>query len=434
MSSWGDASQYGVLTPTELRRIWDAETRKGKDLLKLAPKPVVEAYAALRLARRSEDERRLAEAKQEWEAKLTAFLVSVSSELRSTISSDTFQWQLAEGRQFKGKSTFQPAGTAAVYLLERVLVQQLNALIPGKTSSDRSSAVQQVATSIVDRLPKSVYRSDIRSFYESIPLENLLPRIEAERKIPAEMRSLIRSFLEEYRDIKGDFGVPRGTALGAALAEFYLSPLDVFLRQQDTLLHVRYVDDIVVVVGEIDPSRREAGDDIEALLETELAALGLEVNKDKARRYDIREGAWSGVIEYLGYSITPGSHSAKVLIGPKRMAKLHRRIERAFEVFQASGEESILVDRLRMLTGNTRLRFNKQQAMVGIYFSNRDCSDSRQLQTLDHHLEARLKGVAVSARAREVISAMSFVKGFEERRFHKFSTKRLRQMKGAWDA
>jgi hypothetical protein len=380
------------------------------------------------------DERRSAEAKQEWEAKLTAFLVSVSSELRSTISGGTFQWQLAEGRQFKKKSTFQPAGTAAVYLLERVLVQQLAALIPGKTRIDRSSAVQQVATSIVDRLPKSVYRSDIKSFYESIPLDRLLPRIEAERKIPPELRFSIRSFLEEYRLLKGNFGVPRGTALGAALAEFYLAPLDVFLRKQDALLHVRYVDDIVVVVGEIDPSCRKSGDNIEARLEAELAALGLEVNKDKARRYDVREGHWSGVIEYLGYAITPGNHSAKVLIGHKRMAKLHRRIERAFEVFQARGEESILVDRLRLLTGNTRLRFNKQQAMVGIYFSNRDCSDPQQLRTLDHHLEERLRGAAVSARARKVISAMSFVEGFEERRFHKFSTKRLRQMKGAWDA
>ncbi len=395
---------------------------------------VVEAYGALRLARRSDDARRLAEAKSEWETKLTVFLVSVSSELRSAISSGTFHWHLVEGRRHNEKSTFQTANTAAVYFLERVLVRQLKSLIPGTGPIDRSSAVRQVATSVVDRLPKSVYRSDIRSFYESIPLSRLIPRIDAQRKMPLEMRLLIRSFLGEYQEIKGEFGVPRGTALGAALAEFYLSPIDEFLRKQDTLLYVRYVDDFVVVVGELDPSRHTVGDKLQAEFEAELLALGLKVNQDKVKRYSIREGTWSGVIDYLGYAITPGVHGAKVLIGPKRMGKLHRRIDRTFDALKNNGEEGIFVDRVKLLTGNTRLRYNKQQAMVGIYFSNRDCSDSRQLKTLDDHLRARLRDVDVSDGARKLVGGMSFVEGFDDRRFHKFSTRRLRQMKGAWGA
>lgn len=434
MTIWGEASQGGALTPAELRRVWDAETRKGKNLLHFAPKQVLDAYSELRFARRADDDRRLIEAQEAWETKLTVFLVSVSADLRTSIADGCFAWHLIEGRRFKNKRTFRVARTAATYFLERVLVRQLYSLIPGRISVDRSTAVRQVATSIVDHLPKSVCRVDIKAFYESIPHDRLLLRIEAEHKIPAEFKALVRSFLHDYSLIEGKTGVPRGTALGAALAEFYLAPLDAFLQAENTLLHVRYVDDIVVVVGEIDPGQHEAGDDIAARLAVALTGLGLEVNEDKTKRYSIREGTWSGIIEYLGYAITPGGHGAKVLISRKRMEKLHRRIDRSFEVFQDSGEEGILLDRIKLLTGNTRLRFNKQQAMVGIYFSNRDCTDSRQLHSLDQHLRSRLGSAAVSMRARAMIAEMSFVRGFEDRRFHKFSTTRLRQMKGAWDA
>lgn len=432
--TWGEASQGGVLTPAELRRVWDAETRKGKNLLHFAPKQVVDAYSELRFARRADDNRRLTEAQEAWEAKLTVFLVSVSADLRTAIANGSFAWHLAEGRQFKKKRTFRVAQTAAIYFLERVLVRQLYSLTPGRISLDRSTAVRQVATSIVDNLPKSVYRVDIQAFYESVPHAELLLRIEAEQKIPVELKVLVRSFLYEYSLIEGKTGVPRGTALGAALAEYYLAPLDAFLRAENTLLHVRYVDDIVIVVGELDSSRDKAGDEIAGRLEGALAGLGLKINKDKTRAYSVREGTWSGIIEYLGYAITPGGHGAKVLISQKRMEKLHGRIDRSFEVFEDSGEEGILLDRLKLLTGNTRLRFNKQQAMVGIYFSNRDCTDTRQLRSLDGHLQSRLSGAAVSVRGRAMITEMSFVRGFEDRRFHKFSTTRLRQMKGAWDA
>lgn len=427
----------GGVAFTELRGLWDSELRKGKNLLPLAPR-LKPFYLELRNARKGTDFRRLEEAREAWDRELEVFLARLSEEIRDSIAANRFSWGVTRGREFHGKPTFKLTHASPIYFTERVIAAALASRAEVRRP-DRSLAVQQVARSIGDNLPKSVLRSDIQSFFESIPHDQLLEAIDRANALSEPLLNLVQRFLKEYEVLVGTArGVPRGTALGAALAEFYLLPLDRFMKiQPNTLLHVRYVDDVIIVVGE--PNQHGPSQVVgirDGLVEL-LDTMGLRVNSAKTQITAMQGGQWSGKIEYLGYELTPGRHSTTISISSDRIGKIRARLTRTFERWaSASGpaDEGLLIDRVRLLTGNTRLQYNKQKAMVGIFFSNRDATSIDELRGLDAYLRYLVKSASLSARAEAVIAALSFEAGFTDRRFKKFSTKRLRDMKGAWNA
>jgi len=428
---------HGGVAFTELRGLWDSEVRKGKTLLPLAPR-LKPFYLELRNARKGTDLRRQEDAREAWDRELEVFLAQLSEEIRASIAARKLDWGMARGRDFHDKPTYQLTRAPSVYFTERVIAAALSSTMEVRRP-DRSLAVQQVARAIGDKLPKSVLRTDIQSFFESIPHAPLLYAIEQAGVLSDSLLNLVQRFLQEYEDLTGNSrGVPRGTALGAALAEFYLRPLDRFMKTQPgTLLHVRYVDDVIIVVGEPHDNASSRIADVRDGLIKLLESLGLGINPVKTQITPMRDGRWSGTIEYLGYELTPGRHSTTISISSDRIRKIRERLERTFKRWaSASGpaDEGLLLDRLRLLTGNTRLQYNKQKAMVGIFFSNRDATSIKNLQGLDNYLTHLVQSASLSARAESIVADLSFEVGFRERRFTKFSTKRLREMKGVWHA
>ncbi len=80
------------------------------------------------------------------------------------------------------------------------------------------------------------------------------------------------------------------------------------------------------------------------------------------------------------------------------------------------------------LTGNTRLVNNKKNVVVGIYFSNSQLTETRQLVTLDNYLSSKLKSEHILIRTKK----LSFESGFLEKKYHQFSSEELTQIVKAW--
>lgn len=419
------------LATANLRRLWELETRKGRDVLSFAPtlKPL---YKQIQNARKAKDEVLLAELRDDWDTQLEVFLFQLSEKLRVLVVDPTFTWHLQRGPIVGTKQCFALPKSAELFFLERVIAARIRGQATGSVA-DRSVAVQQVMRSLTDPLPKSVLRTDLRAYFESIPHDQLKTAIAQSKLLDPTLSRLLNLFLEEFSSFSGsETGVPRGTALGSELAEFYLADVDEWLRKSgEHLLHIRYVDDILIVSGERQ-AEISKGQQVQRELEEKLATKGLEANPDKTSLTRISRGRWQGAIEYLGYELVSGQSGPTIRISYKRLQRIRHRLRQSFDVRSRTKEDGLLLDRVKLLSGNTRLHYNKRQAMIGVYFSNKEITNLDQLRGLDKYYSHLISQSGVSARVEAVLRGMSFVDGFESRRFHKFSTAKLHDMKAVW--
>lgn len=106
----------------------------------------------------------------------------------------------------------------------------------------------------VDELLAAGYRhvvdADLKSYFDTIPHDRLMERVE-QRVADGRVLKLVRQFLdqdvlEEMREWKPTQGTPQGAVISPLLANLYLHPLDVLMRDAD-LKMIRYADDFVVL-------------------------------------------------------------------------------------------------------------------------------------------------------------------------------------------
>gem|GEM_PF-4587598 len=182
-----------------------------------------------------------------------------------------------------------------------------------------------------------------------------------------------------------------------------------------------------------------------------LIKLGLEKNTTKS--FDLTtndKGQYTQgrtEIEYLGYTFSrPGGHtSLDTRLTPKRIDRYARKMECAFDGWIKSrpsaeeantGNDGLLIKRIRFLSTNTRLHNSKSGVSVGIYFSNSALLESApQLQELDCRLIQLIeqhKG-KMSEHLETRLREQSFVSGFKRRTFLRYSPKDLQQISRCWE-
>lgn len=389
-------------SPTNLRKIWDSQTRKGKDLLDFYPE-VNRAYATLRQARndaRASTARnvdpdgashnalnvQVNDLKRVAESTLTEALTRTSQDLIADVEAGKFTWGLhptksKSGRQFFGVGT-HPSAYFADKQLQRILGSQL-ALRP----SSRQTIISALCRTLENDLPKHMVRVDVHAFYDTIDHAILKDKLGATRLAPTSRR-LISLLLDQMALMTGvDRGLPMGVGLSAKLAEYYLADVDLMFRNgANVLYYARYVDDIVVVHGK----GRNVENTPSVVLNSiasELDTLKLRLSPTKQETRELNNNNELAQFEFLGYAISYKAQRVRVELTHARHKVLRTRIDRTFEAWDRSdhsnhGRRKLLLQRLRFLAGNTRLSHNKRQAMVGIYFSNPHVSDAKQLEGL----------------------------------------------------
>jgi RNA-directed DNA polymerase len=176
---------------------------------------------------------------------------------------------------------------------------------PGRSAHDALQAIQQH----LREGKMAVYDADLAGYFDSIPHDKLIACVRM-RVVDGSVLGLIRQWLrapvvEPANSDKpptvrrSDRGTPQGGVLSPLLANVYLHWFDHLFNRGDGPAQwakarlVRYADDFVVLARYISPQLCQW---IEDKLE---GWLGLQINRDKTRVVDLRQGDQS--LDFLGY-------------------------------------------------------------------------------------------------------------------------------------
>tara|TARA_R100001132_G_C3272505_1_gene94504 strand:- start:2299 stop:3666 length:1368 start_codon:yes stop_codon:yes gene_type:complete len=380
----------------------------------------------------------LKELKEERDTLIDAELTKVSEKIREK----SFSLNIQKGASIGGKPVYTTDNTAESFFALKQIQHNFRRLYKVK-QANRHQIVCQVRELLGDSFPKYVIRTDISSFYESIPTDKLLKKLRDDSLLSVDSRRIVQKIIFEYCRLSGSsLGIPRGIGISAYLAELYMREIDeTIIKPPAVIYYSRYVDDMLIVFC---PEPNQNGFELAKTILTCFRKHGLKRNSSKT---DIKKVPDSSIpqntIEYLGYKITFSSGKekhpvpAKLAMTDAKLDRYKRRIDLVFAAYQKKSRYNekqarrLLEKRIRFLTSNTRLVNNKKHVVSGVFFSNPLLTELDDLQDLDAHLQAYVSALTVS-RLQARLSNYSFEKGFQRKRYHKFSAQDLSAIVEAW--
>ncbi|WP_082209223.1 antiviral reverse transcriptase Drt3a [Novosphingobium sp. B-7] len=328
---------------------------------------------------------------------------------------------------------------------------------------NRDSIVRGVIQSAEDATPMAIFRRDIESFYENVPLKPIRDTLLGSALLSPNAVNVLEAFLEAHCKGK-DRGIPRGLSLSAVLAELAMQNFDQSVRAHPSIYrYFRFSDDILIFSYDL-------SFDVDEFLKQSLPA-GLTMNRKK--RSDIRldnKGSAQGYysFDYLGYAFHISAKSEKkealrrsvsVTVARSKVSKIKSRIILSLKSFNKSGDVRLLLDRIKFLSSNYCVRRTginnygpKKRVYSGIFFNYRFCRNApsdpllpryeHTLSELDGFLNGLLFGGGsefrlpvqnkTSAIQLAHLKALSFRKGYEIPMIATFSSQRIGVIKAAW--
>jgi hypothetical protein len=304
------------------------------------------------------------------------------------------------------------------------------------TQANRFAIINQINSLLSDNFPKIVLRTDIKSFYESIPHDKLIAKINDNPALSFFSKKLLCRILKDFLIESGasePIGIPRGIGVSAYLAELYMRDIDKELSSlENVTYYARYVDDIILVFTPTSNQKSPTYiDQAKQLLEKDT---GLKMNSLKTSELDLVRSNVACELNFLGYKFQfKNLNLHKIRLTDSKMDKYKKRISNAIQEyndqfpFHSKNARRILIHRLNFLTGNTRLENNKENVLVGIYYTNNLISEPQEdLIELDTFLAEQADAHIPHIRLRQRIKLFSFKKGFQTRKFVNFNLKTKR--------
>jgi reverse transcriptase-like protein len=337
------------------------------------------------------------------------------------VSSRSFRVQLTRTVHSSGAAVYVADNRPGTYFAGKQLQQNIRTLYKVK-QSNRNEVIRQLKAALDDSFPKYLIRTDFAHFYESIPHDKLIRKLEEDALLEYPSRKIVKQILMAYRSLSGsDAGIPRGVGVSAYLAELFMRQFDRGVGENhEVVFYARYVDDVIVVFS---PHPSSAVGSFLPFLKDQAGRLGLSLNLDPKKTFerDLAVGGKYG-FDYLGYNISVGDGPVRIGLSRRRMQKYKGRIRICFASYRTAakaGEKKarkLLVKRIRFLTGNVILHNSKRSVMIGVFYSNSLLSSSRELDPLDKYLAAQVNSMASDPLKRR-LRKLSFQDGFLKRRF-----------------
>ena len=335
-----------------------------------------------------------------------------------------------------------PQDEIGMYLVDKQMQRNLRSAFKIQMNSHKTIASQMICL-LADKFPKYVYRTDIKRFFETIPHTALREKIIKNTRLDSFTKNTIIGILEQYKKLTdGDVGVPRGIGLSSCLAEIYMRDFDYkILDNQDIFFYARFVDDIVVF----------STHDVSKYIDDNIQKINLQLNLEKTKL--IKQNREKNItFEYLGYSfqLNDNNPNPQIEISKRKKEKIIQRVRNAILDYNANARKSewkawkLLNERLKFLTGNTRLANIKDNIFVGIYYSNPLVNHDNFLRVLDRKLKCLLHHnivfpdiVANKEKEKEkalerLKKSYSFLDGFRKRKFYPFSSEQIKRITKVW--
>ena len=373
------------------------------------------------------DQRR--ELKERKEAQLIAELKKISEKVVAT----NFKIELVKKDIPGQKPLYLVKDSPEHYFAIKQLQNNMSRLF-GVKQANRFEIVSQVKVLLSDAFPKYFLRVALIIVTNKLSMDF---KINGNNLLTHFSRKIIRQILNGYKTLSGNgAGIPRGVGISAYLAELYMRDIDrLIMSLKGLIYYARYVDDIIIIFTPlVDEKQRDYKKNIADIVEGKFK---LKLNANKTFCFDLRDSSKQCELEYLGYKIFFGDGKLKTRLTQKKVEKYKRRIDASFDNYfnlsKVNEKEArkLLVRRVRFLTGNTRLKNNKNNVLVGIYHSNSQLTELDDLTSLDDYLRNKIDSITVTP-LQERLRRFGFKAGFDERRFHPFKTYELQKIMKAW--
>lgn len=386
------------------------------------------------------------EKKEELKAKKEEKLIEKLAVVSSVVTAQNFKLQIVVDTTITTKPVYKTAHTLENILTLKQLQYNFRKLYKVK-QSNRYSIISQLKNLLDDGFPKIIVKTDIKEFYESIPHDKLLRKINDENLLTHLSRRFIQQILGEYKTLAATTkGVPRGIGISPYLTELYMRDVDAKIKSiPNVMYYARYVDDIIVIFM---PNIDNTTCDYKKTIKDVFIDEGLTMNEDidKTRVIDLtdKHKKQNYFIEYLGYKFISGYDSNKhipltLTISDRKKKRYGERLSKAFTLYekQAKGNEKqarkIFVKRIKFLMSNTRLVNNKRNVITGIYYTNSLVNTNADFQVLDRYfLKLITKFALPTTLANRISPKNSFVKGFDPTCISKFNAIELNTMMKSW--
>jgi hypothetical protein len=434
------------------RRILDYENRKGiflegkyfEDVLKITENikrynTVIKESKKILNESQFEEYRKVVnekidKLKQEKEDKLNHELQNVSE----NILNSAFKINLKKNNSISNKFIYTIEDSPENFFALKQIQYNFRKLYKVK-QSNRYAIISHLKGLLDDSFPKYVIRTDIEDFYESLPHKSILEKFNEENLLTFYSKKIIYQILNEYKKISGSTtGVPRGIGISAYLSELYMRDLDNHIKSLPNVsYYARYVDDIIIIIT---PTSFDKNNDyLESIDKIIEGKFFLKRNQSKTQEFDLRNGATSSQLDYLGYRICFGNGTPiDIKLSKTKIEKYKNRINLIFSCYlyrlkyNEKKERKILIKRLRFITGNTRLLNNKKNILTGVYYSNSLLSSSSDFCGLDKYLTYIIKTSILSSHLKSRLSNYKFEEGFNNKKFSSFTTKELSEIVSVW--
>ncbi|TXE11749.1 RNA-directed DNA polymerase [Seonamhaeicola algicola] len=265
--------------------------------------------------------------------------------------------------------------------------------------ADRNKIIKQIFNIASDGFPKVIIKTDIKSFYESIPQDKLFKKIENNTLLSPFSKKLIKRLFYEFEDKKDKTkiplgkGVPRGIGISAYLSELYMRDIDKEIKTlEDVIYYARYVDDIIVIIcPKTESKKRDYLSEIKRIVNENLLELkdGSDGEESKTKEIPLFENKEnndpiSEEFKYLGYKFILKHFPKKCktdltfeISDNKIKEKYINRLEALVETYNNDSKynekraRKIMLERIKFLTGNFHLNNNKKNIKSGVFYSNR---------------------------------------------------------------
>jgi len=377
--------------------------------------------------------------------------ISVSDNLfKNGITLDTIE--------IGGKTGFSVTNYSEKIILRRCVSNIKSCInIPIK---HRNQITKEVIPYLQEGTPYRIYRLDIKSFFESVNIEDVKQELEAYNQLSMHTKNLINAYLGNFNS-NFQTGLPRGVEISPILAELIMKPFDLTVsNHREVFYYARFVDDIIIIT-----SSKEKELDFFRWVQSRLLG-SLHFNhvkkhiitvKKRVNSKNIPTGIEVANFEYLGYQYTVvdtkiGSNTERVIdrkvavdLADKKVKQLKEKISKAFYNNHKVHDFPLLKDRLTFLVTNRELKQKKSKRSIptGVYYNYSAINvDSQKLIELDSFLKSsvvfsrgrlgRLIQSSVTNQQKRELLKLSFVRGFEKRTHKEYSPNRLKEIARIW--